>query len=114
MAYIFSVVTLKSSFDKKIRFLTGGGVNSPEDFENCDGFFETVCNKEADEEISIHASTYLFGKGERMLPSYDALAMLSLPSEKDDEFLSVHCQKIYDADFSYVNTNDELQIPEWR
>ena len=93
MALLFSAVTVTAN-DDKIEMLVSG---IPKEYDEME-----------ESEVSVHAEGYLYGEGEIVDASPQEIAYFLKRMETDDHFLTDHCTKMENAEFSFTWSPEEL------
>lgn len=111
MALLFSAVTLTAG-NQQAEFLVSGIPTTFEDLEGWTAFHDLLDQTDHEQEISVHAETYLYGEGETFKASLEEIAYLTMRAEQTPDFLSGHCDCIADSDFSfYWMPDEEMEEP---
>ena len=111
MALLFSAVTATSD-SHQAEFLVSGIPTCMEDLEDWTAFQNLLDQADHEQEISVHAETYLYGEGETFRASPEEIAYLTMRAERMPNFLSGHCDCIADHDFSFYWVPDtEMEEP---
>lgn len=114
MALLFSHVRVSIPNGNKAEFLVSGIPREMEDFDcyiKFENFFDSI---EKETEISVHAEAYLYGEGETFKASIEEVAYFHLRMQKDENFLSNHCDNIESVDFTFHYFPSELFGMDWR
>ena len=113
MALLFSHVRVSTPDGNESEFLVAG---IPREFEDVEGYTkldEFLTEIEEDTEISFHAEAYLYGEGETFIATIAEVAYFHLRMQKDENFLSGHCDHIESVDFTCNYSPDELFGMDW-
>ena len=113
MAVLFSHVRVSTPDGNEAEFLVCG---IPREFEDLDGYTrldEFLNEIDEDTEISFHAEAYLYGEGETFKASIEEVAYFHLRMQKDENFLSGHCDHIESVNFTCNYSPDELFGIDW-
>ena len=108
MALLFSRVRASTPDGNEVEFLVSGIPREFDDFDYYTKFEDFIDSIEEDTEISIHAEAYLYGEGETFQASIEEVAYFTLRMQKDENFLSGHCDCIGESDFNVNWCPDEL------
>ena len=110
MSLLFSNVSLTSK-SKTIDFLVRGIPIDKEDLLGYSAFKEYLASFKNHSEINAHVSSYLYGEGEISIATIEEVAYMKLRTDKDSNFLSQHCTKMAESDFSfYPQFGNQLKI----
>ena len=101
MALLFSQVRVSIPNGNEAEFLVSGIPREKEDFDCYIKFEIFLDNIEKDTEISVHAEAYLYGEGKTFKASIEEVAYFHLRMQKDENFLSGHCDNIESVDFTF-------------
>ena len=113
MALLFSHVRVSTPDGNEAEFLVAG---IPREFEDVEGYTkldEFLAEIDEDTEISFHAEAYLYGEGETFIATIEEVAYFHLRMQKDENFLSGHCDHIESVDFTCNYSPDELFGIDW-
>ena len=113
MALLFSHVRVSAPSGNEAEFLVAG---IPREFDDVEGYTkldEFLAEIDEDTEISFHAEAYLYGEGETFKASIEEVAYFHLRMQKDENFLSGHCDHIESVDFTCNYSPDELFGMDW-
>lgn len=113
MALLFSHVRASTPDGNEVEFLVSGIPREFDDFDYYTKFEDFIDSIEEDTEISIHAEAYLYGEGETFQASIEEVAYFTLRMQKDENFLSSHCDNIESVDFTCNYSPDELFGMDW-
>lgn len=100
MALLFSKVTATAE-EKCVEFLVGGIPREYDDLEGWTAFDELIGDIDEETEICVHAEAYLYGGEETYKASPEEVAYFMKRMERDDKFLSEHCDNIESVDFTF-------------
>ena len=100
MALLFSKVTATAE-EKCVEFLVGGIPREYDDLEGWTAFDELIDGIDEETEISVHTESYLYGGEETYDASPEEVAYFIKRMERDDKFLSGHCDNIESFDFTF-------------
>lgn len=106
MALLFSAVTVTAG-NEEIEFTVGGIPREYDDLVGWTAFDDFMENADAETEVSVHAEAYLYGGKETVTAMPEEVSYLIMRMERDETFLSGHCDNIEDADFSFLLSPDE-------
>lgn len=106
MALLFSAVTVTAG-NEEIEFTVGGIPREYDDLAGWTAFEKFMENVDAETEVSVHAEAYLYGGEETVTATPEEVAYLIMRMERDETFLSGHCDNIEDVDFSFLRSPDE-------
>ena len=107
MALLFSAVTVTAN-DDKIELLVSGIPKEYDEMEGWTDFDDFVNLLREESEVSVHAQGYLYGEGEIVDASPQEIAYFLKRMETDDHFLTDHCTKMENAEFSFTWSPEEL------
>ena len=113
MALLFSHVRVSAPDGNEAEFLVKGIPRDYDDLENYTAFEEFLGELDEETEISVHAEAYLYGEGETYSASIEEVAYFHLRMQKDENFLSGHCDNIESVDFTCNYSPDELFGMDW-
>ena len=113
MALLFSHVRVTTPDGNDAEFLVSGIPREFDDFEYYTAFEDFLDGIEEDTEITVHADAYLYGEGETFKASIEEVAYFHLRMQKDENFLSGHCDNIESVDFTCNYSPDELFGMDW-
>lgn len=113
MALLFSRVRASTPDGNEVEFLVSGIPREFDDFDYYTKFEDFIDSIEEDTEISIHAEAYLYGEGETFQASIEEVAYFTLRMQKDENFLSGHCDNIESVDFTFIYSPDERFGMDW-
>ena len=113
MALLFSHVRVSTPDGNEAEFLVSGIPRELEDFDYYTKFEDFIDSIEEDTEITVHAEAYLYGEGETYQASIEEVAYFMLRMQKDEKFLSGHCDHIESVDFTCSYSPDELFGMDW-
>lgn len=107
MALLFSKVTVLSGHNTAELLVSG----QPKAFDDLEGW--TVFDKflsclSAENEVSVHTETYLYGEGEVYKASLEEVAYLTKRVEADRGFLKNHTKNIANGNFTFDWSVKEL------
>ena len=108
MALLFSAVTV-SAETAEAEFLVFGIPTSAEDLEDWTTYNELVDSLNREQELAVHVESYLYGEGETVKASPEEVAYLTMRSDRDQAFLSRHCDNFADSDFTILFTPEETE-----
>ena len=114
MALLFSQVRVSIPNGNEAEFLVSGISREMEDFDCCISFENFLDSIEKETEISVHAEAYLYGEGEIFKASIEEVAYFHLRMQKDENFLSNHCDNIESVDFTFHYFPNKLFGIDWR
>ena len=114
MALLFSHVRVSAPDGNEAEFLVKGIPRDYDDLENYTAFEEFLGELDEETEISVHAEAYLYGEGETYTASIEEVAYFYLRMQKDERFLSDHCDNIESVDFTIQYDPEELFEVDWR
>lgn len=80
MALLFSVVTMTAD-DQQAEFLVSGIPAAFEDLDGWTAFHDLLDQTDHEQEISVHAETYLYGEGETFRASPEEILSLKNTSK---------------------------------
>ena len=106
MALLFSVVTVTAG-DEETEFTLGGIPREYDDLAGWTAFEDFMEDVDTETEVSVHAEAYLYGGEETVTATPEEVAYLMKRMERDENFLSGHCDNIEDVDFSFLQSPDE-------
>ena len=118
MALLFSHVRVSTPDGNEAEFLVAG---IPREFEDVEGYTkldEFLTEIDEDTEISFHAEAYLYGEGETFIATIAEVAYFHLRMQKDENFLSGHCDNIESVNFTcnyspdddyFIDNQDEFE-----
>ena len=98
MSMVFSVVTV-SDGAFEVELVVGGIPHCFDDLVGWEEFDEFAEEVPAEDEIEVHATAYMFGKGEADAADENDVECIKKYIECDDSFLS-NCDNIEDVCFS--------------
>ena len=107
MALLFSAVTVTAN-DDKIELLVSGIPKEYDEMEGWTDFDDFVNLLREESEVSVHPEGYLYGEGEIVDASPQEIAYFLKRMETDDHFLTDHCTKMENAEFSFTWSPEEL------
>ena len=113
MALLFSHVRVSTPEGNEAKFLVSGIPREFDDFEYYTAFKDFLDAIEEDTEIIVHAEAYHYGEGETFKATIEEVAYFHLRMQKDENFLSGHCDKIESVDFTCNYSPDELFKMDW-
>ena len=113
MALLFSHVRVSAPDGSEAEFLVKGIPRDYDDLENYTAFEDFLDVIEEETEISVHAEAYLYDEGETYKASIEEVAYFHLRMQKDENFLSGHCDNIESVDFTCNYSPDELFGMDW-
>lgn len=113
MALLFSHVRVSTPDGNEAKFLVSGISREFEDFDYYTRFEDFLYSIEEDTEITVHADAYLYGEGETHQASIEEVAYFLLRMQKDEKFLSGHCDNIESVDFTCNYSPDERFGMDW-
>ena len=113
MALLFSHVRVSSPDGNEAEFLVSGIPREFDDFEHYTTFEDFLDGIEEDTEITVHADAYLYGEGETYQASIEEVAYFMLRVQKDEKFLSGHCDHIESVDFTCNYSPEEFFGMDW-
>ena len=113
MALLFSYVRVSAPDGNEAEFLVKGIPRDYDDLENYTAFEDFLDVIEEETEISVHAEAYLYGEGETYKASIEEVAYFHLRMQKDENFLSGHCDNIESVDFTCNYSPEELLGMDW-
>ena len=113
MALLFSHVRVSTPDGNESEFLVAGIPREFEDVEDYTKLDEFLTEIEEDTEIRFHAEAYLYGEGETFIATIAEVAYFHLRMQKDENFLSGHCDHIESVDFTCNYSPDELFGMDW-
>lgn len=105
MSILFSNVKLKSKYGEK-KFLVRGVPTCKDDIIHYTAYHDYLSSVKENTEVDAHADAYLYGSGESVDATIEEVAYMKMRMEKDPEFLSRHCKKVFDSDFSFRTDDD--------
>lgn len=114
MALLFSQVRVSIPNGNEAEFLVSGIPQEMKDFDCYIKFENFLDNIEENTEISVHAEVYLYGEGETFKASIEEVTYFHLRMQKDENFLSNHCDNIESVDFTFHYFPNELFGKVWR
>lgn len=106
MALLFSVVTVTAG-NEESEFTVGGIPREYDDLAGWTVFEDFMENIDTETEVSVHSEAYLYGSEEAVTATPEEVAYLMMRMERDENFLSGHCDNIEDVDFSFLRSPDE-------
>ena len=106
MALLFSAVTVTAGYDEA-KFTVGGIPREYDDLVGWTAFADFMENVDAETEVSVHAEVYLYGGEETMTATPEEIAYLTMRMERDDRFLTGHCDNIEAVEFSFLRPPEE-------
>ena len=113
MALLFSHVRVSAPDGGEAEFLVKGIPRDYDDLENYTAFEDFLDGIEEETEISVHAEAYLYSEGETFTASMEEVAYFHLRMQKDENFLSGHCDNIESVDFTCNYSPEELFGMDW-
>ena len=113
MALLFSHVRVSTPDGNETEFLVSGIPRELEDFDYYTKFEDFIDSIEEDTEITVHAEAYLYGEGETFKASIEEVAYFLLRMQKDEKFLSGHCDHIESVDFTCNYSPEEFFGMDW-
>ena len=114
MALLFSQVRVSIPNGNEAEFLVSGIPQEMKDFDCYIKFENFLDNIEENTEISVHTEVYLYGEGEIFKASIEEVAYFHIRMQKDENFLSNHCDNIESVDFTFHYFPNELFGKVWR
>lgn len=102
MAVLFSHVRVSTPDENEAEFLVCGIPRELDDFDYYTTFVDFLDSIEEDTEITVHADAYLYGEGETFKASIEEVAYFHLRMQKDENFLSGHCDHIESVTLSAI------------
>ena len=112
MGVLFSAVTVTAG-NEEFEFTVGGIPREYDDLVGWTAFDDFMENVDAETEVSVHAEAYLYGEGETFKATIEEVAYFHLRMQKDENFLSGHCDNIESVDFTCNYSPDELFGMDW-
>ena len=106
MALLFSAVTVTAG-NEEFEFTVGGIPREYDDLVGWTVFDDFMEDVDAETEVSVHGEAYLYGGEETVTATPEEVAYLMMRMERDENFLSGHCDNIEDVDFSFLLSPDE-------
>ena len=100
MSILFSNVKLKSDYGEK-KFLVRGVPTCKDDIIHYTAYHDYLSSVKENTEVEAHADAYLYGGGGSVDATIEEVAYMKMRMDKDPEFLSRHCTKVFDSDFSF-------------
>ena len=113
MAVLFSHVRMSARDGNETDFLVCGIPREFDDFEYYTTFEDFLDSIEEDTEITVHADAYLYGEGETFKATIEEVAYFYLRMQKDESFISGHCDHIESVDFTLHYSPDECFGIDW-
>ncbi len=101
MALLFSAVTVTAG-NEEIEFTVGGIPREYDDLVGWTAFDDFIENVDAETEVSVHAESYLYGGEETVTATPEEVAYLIMRMERDETFLSGHCDNIEDTELEQL------------
>ena len=105
MSILFSNVKLKSDYGEK-KFLVRGVPTCKDDIIHYTAYHDYLSSVKENTEVDAHADAYLYGGGESVDATIEEVAYMKMRMDKDPEFLSRCCTKVFDSDFSFRTDDD--------
>ncbi len=105
MSILFSNVRLKSDYGEK-KFLVRGVPTYKDDITHYTAYRDYLSSVKENTEIDAHADAYLYGGGGSVDATIEEVAYMKMRMDKDPEFLSRCCTKVFDSDFSFWTDDD--------
>lgn len=105
MSILFSNVKLKSNYGEK-EFLVRGVPSCKDDILHYTAYRDYLLSLKEDTEVEAHADAYLYGGGGSVDATIEEVAYMKMRMDRDPEFLSRHCTKVFDSDFSFRTDDD--------
>ena len=113
MALLFSHVRVSTPDGNETEFLVSGIPRELEDFDYYTKFEDFIDSIEEDTEITVHGETKLYGEVDTTQATIENAAYFMLRMQKDENFLSGHCDNIESVDFTCNYSPDELFGMDW-
>ena len=112
MAVLFSAVTLTAD-NNQVEFLAAGIPRDSDDLEGWTAYENFMDELDSEQEVSVHVEAYLYGEGETFKASIEEVAYFWLRMQKDENFLSGHCDHIESVNFTCNYSPDEQFGIDW-
>ena len=114
MAILFSQVTLSNEYYGTTEFFVSGYPQNVDDLQGWCAFDDYTDEIDDACSIDVHVEAYLYGEGETYTASIEEVAYFHLRMQKDERFLSDHCDNIESVDFTIQYDSEELFEVDWR